>query len=156
MNAAVVTVTDHKDCLPNLLPLTQFVLKPLLPMLIFSPNRSNLVGNFHPIGEGGALVYTAPYSSKTPIPLFEPNADTGLFVKGILTHKEQALGKQVYACTDYYTPEQILADFAKVKPKTGAKATFRQISSQQFTEALASNGMPEKIQRELLENMLFM
>ena len=97
-----------------------------------------------------------PMPPSTPIPLFDPGDDTGKFVKGILTHRDTTLGKQVLASTDYYTPTQIISTFKELYPKAGANAKFVQASKDDYKGALAAAGMPPKAQEELYENMAFM
>lgn len=74
-------------------------------------------------------------------------------MKAILLNREKVLGKNILAATDYYTPNQIAQDFEKA---TGKPAKFIQIPEEAFKGALAKNGMPEFVQNELYENMMFM
>ena len=97
-----------------------------------------------------------PAPEDTPAPLFDVADDTGKFVKAILTHREQVLGKQIYAATDYYTWADVLNTFKELKPEAGKNAKFVQLSKEQYKGALASMGMPPKAQEELYENMAFM
>ena len=92
----------------------------------------------------------------TPIPCYDAAGDTGKFVKGILTHRDELLGKRVLAATDYYTPEQIMSWFREFFPKAGPGAKFLQLSKEDYMGALAGAGMPPKAQLELYENMAFM
>lgn len=73
---------------------------------------------------------------------------TGKWVKAIIKNREKLLGKRVLAATDYYTPEQIVAEFAEV---TGNKATYVQITPEQYTSA-----MPPAAATEYLQNHQFM
>lgn len=57
------------------------------------------------------------------------------------------LGKQIFGAADYYTPEQILAEYEEV---TGKKTRFVQVSNEQYKKFL-----PEPIAEEMLENHLF-
>lgn len=97
-----------------------------------------------------------PAPSSTPVPLFDVAADTGKFVKGILTHREEVLGKRVLAATEYYTWDEVLKIFKELFPEAGKDAKFVQVSKEEYKAALAGAGMPEKAQEELYENMAFM
>jgi len=104
----------------------------------------------------GAYNFALPIPTNSPIPLFDTEADTGKFVKAILLNREKVLGACVYGATDYYTPEQIIADFQAVKPEAGKGGAARQVPEEMFKKILAGKGMPEPIQDEVLENMLVM
>ena len=97
-----------------------------------------------------------PAPESTPVPLFDVSADTGKFVKAILTHRDHVLGKRIYAASDYYTWRDVLDTFRDVKPEAGKDAAFVRLSREEYKAALASAGMPEKAQEELYENMAFM
>ncbi|KAJ9614658.1 hypothetical protein H2200_002795 [Cladophialophora chaetospira] len=128
-----------------------------LPATFFLPGfyMSNIPGqslnNFQ-----GPYNFALPISTKSPIPLFDADEDTGKFVKGILSNREKVLGARIYGATDYYTPEQIIADFQAVKPKDGQGGVAVQLPEAVFKNIIAGNGLPEQFQDELLENMLLM
>lgn len=71
----------------------------------------------------------------------------GKFVKAAIKNASALSGKRVFAATDYYTPERILAEFEEV---TGKKTRFAQISGEQYKSFL-----PEFMAQEMLENHLF-
>jgi hypothetical protein len=73
-----------------------------------------------------------------------------------LLHREKVLGARIYGATDYYTPEQILADFQTLKPETGKGGAARQVPVEMFKKILGSKGLPEFLQEELLQNMQLM
>ena len=68
-------------------------------------------------------------------------------MKAIIKNSEALNGQRVLAATDYYTPVRLLAEFEEV---TGKKATFTQVSAEQYKSFL-----PEAIAEEMLENHLF-
>lgn len=128
-----------------------------IPASFFMPGfyMSNIPGGMiapDPSTKEYAFNFPAPES--TPIPLFDAADDTGKFVKAILTHREETLGKRVLAATDYYTCTDILDGFREVKTEAGKGATFRQISEKDFKQALSA--MPEMAQDEMYQNMAFM
>ena len=104
----------------------------------------------------GTYNFALPIPINSPIPLFDTERDTGKFVKGILLNREKVLGARIYGATDYYTPEQIIADFQVVKPRDGSGGSAIQVPEELFKKILASVGLPEPLQEELLENMLLM
>ena len=96
-----------------------------------------------------------PMPPETPIPCIDIPNDTGKFVKGILTHRDSLLGKQILASAAYYTPGEIVAAFAEAYPEAGKKAKFVQLSKETYKDALAQGRLPEKAQEELYQNMAF-
>ena len=118
---------------------------------------SNFTGGMlHPNPDSSEheFVVTFPIPDYTPIPLFDAADDTGKFVKGILTHRDEVLGKRVLAATDYYTCKEIVDAFGEVKKEDGKDSHFVQISEQVFKDSLG--GMPDRGKHEMYENMLFM
>lgn len=99
-------------------------------------------------------VFTLPAPGTTPIPLFDAADDTGKFVKAILTHKDETLGKRVLAATDYYTATDIVDIFREVKTEAGKGARFQQIGEQAYKDALV--GFPDRAKEEMYQNMAFM
>ena len=63
------------------------------------------------------------------------------------------LGKQIYAATDYYSPNRMMEDFKKA---TGKDVKYIQGSEERFKGALEKAGLPEFARNELYENMMFM
>lgn len=104
----------------------------------------------------GAYNFALPIPTDSPIPLLDVEGDTGKFVKAILLKRDQLLGARIYGATDYYTPVQILEQFQELFPKDGAGGAANQLPEAVFKKILASKGMPEHIQEELLQNMLLM
>ena len=130
-----------------------------VPHTIFQPGffMSNIPGGmFLQLPPNNDWTLALPMPDDTPIPLFDAASDTGKFVKAILTHRDTLLGKDVFAATDYYDPKQIVATFKELYPETGKRAKFMQTSKEDYKGALAKNGMPERQQQELYENMAFM
>jgi hypothetical protein len=64
-----------------------------------------------------------------------------------LKNRSEALGSQVLAAADYYTPTRILAEFEEV---TGKKTRFVQVDSETY-----KSFMPGPMGEEMLENHLF-
>lgn len=64
-----------------------------------------------------------------------------------MRNRSEALGAQLFAAADYYTPTRILAEFEEV---TGKKTRFMQVDSETY-----KSFMPGPMGEELLENHLF-
>ena len=92
----------------------------------------------------------------TPIPFFDAADDTGKFVKAMIMKREQVLGKQIFAATDYYMVQEVPETFARVKPDAGKGAQFLSVDKDTYKGFLAQAGMPGFAQEELYENMAFM
>lgn len=129
-----------------------------LPATFFMPGfyMSNLAsGMLHPSSPTtpNEYILALPIPPHTQIPLFDAGADTGNFIKGILLHREELLGKRVLAATEYYTLDEIVREFNDVT-KEGVTAKVVTVSEAEFKEALGQ--MPEKGKVEMYENMAFM
>lgn len=130
-----------------------------IPATFFMPGfyMSNVSGGMmHPNPDSSEHEYVLalPVPDHTPIPLFDAADDTGKFVKGILTHRDEVLGKRVLAATDYYTCKEIVDGFREVKKEGGKGSHFAEVSEQEFKDSLG--GMPDRGKHEMYENMAFM
>lgn len=120
---------------------------------------SNIPGGMmrpNPQSEEHEWALMLPIPADSPMPLFDAGADTGKFVKGILLHRDQTLGKRIYGATDYYTCEQIAEEFKEAKPEIGKGARYIQVAPEAFKQGLAMGGMNDVAQEELLQNIQFM
>lgn len=97
-----------------------------------------------------------PIPASSPVPLLDTAGDTGKFVKGILLHREETLGKRIYGATDYYTLTEMIAQFKEVFPEAGKTAKTVELPHQVFKDILGKSGMPEEAGEELLQNMRLM
>ncbi|KAI1432192.1 NmrA-like family protein [Xylaria sp. CBS 124048] len=127
-----------------------------IPSTFFMPGfyMSNISGGMMS-KRGENWVFALPISASTPIPLYE-TADTGKYVKAIVENKDALLGKEFRAATRYATPQEVVDDFKKVFPEAGEKATFAQISKDDFYTYMKGRGFPEFVSDEMYENMLLM
>ncbi|KAL3422173.1 NmrA-like family protein [Phlyctema vagabunda] len=96
---------------------------------------------------------TMPSPASAPVPLLAAAEDTGKFVKGILLNREKTLGKRILGATSYQTLQEVLDDFKAVFPEAGKDAPYIDVPHDAYKAALASAGMPEFVQEELLQNM---
>ncbi|KAF4969843.1 hypothetical protein FSARC_3001 [Fusarium sarcochroum] len=109
---------------------------------------SNMFGSIRK-NEYGTWSWALPVDGdKAKVPLFDVNSDTGKFVKAAIKHFPSTLNKRIYAASDYYSPNQMLAEFNEV---TGKSATFYQAPPDVFKTFL-----PQPIAEEMTENMLLL
>ncbi|KAJ5110701.1 hypothetical protein N7532_001236 [Penicillium argentinense] len=97
--------------------------------------------------DDGSYTLYYPVGNNAKFPLFDAAQDTGLFVKVALKHAGKLKNKQVMAAAAYYTPQEIVDTFSRV---TGKKASFVQVSAEQYKASL-----PPAVADEYLENQLF-
>ncbi|KAJ4267125.1 hypothetical protein NW762_003223 [Fusarium torreyae] len=99
--------------------------------------------------EYGTYSWALPVDGdKAKVPIFDVGSDSGKFVKAAIKHFPSTLNKRIYAASDYYSPNQMLADFNDV---TGKNATFYQAPPDVFKTFL-----PAPIAEEMTENMLLL
>lgn len=82
------------------------------------------------------------------LPLIDIAADMGKYVVGCMMAGKTADGMRVHAVSEWTTPEAVVNEISKVAEK---KVVFRQVGADEFTKA---QPMPERLARELTENML--
>ncbi|KAF3406263.1 NmrA-like family domain-containing protein 1 [Talaromyces pinophilus] len=107
--------------------------------------------NFFRKQEDGSYHWAMPdgvKASEAQIPLFDPAADTGIFVKAAVKHFPDTVSARILATTGYYTPERIISEFAQV---TGKKVSYSEVPHDVFKSFL-----PAPVSQELLENMLLL
>jgi hypothetical protein len=110
-------------------------------------------GNMRPSPPDNAWTLSMPVPATAPVPLFATNEDAGKFVKGILLHRDETLGRRVLAATKYYTFQEMLDAFKIVYPEAGKTARYFEAPPEIFKGFLTSTGMPDFAAQELLENM---
>ena len=93
-----------------------------------------------------------PVPETAPIPLVDIS-DTGKFIKGIVSHREETLGKRILGASAYLTCREILDEFKKAFPEAGKTAGYFNIPHDTFLQILKGQGMPEFAAVEMLENM---
>ncbi|KAJ9149314.1 NmrA-like family protein [Pleurostoma richardsiae] len=122
-----------------------------IPASFFLPGffMSNFPGGMlH--SENDNWILRFPFGADKPIPLFDAVADAGKFIKAMVLHRDQVLGKQILGATDYTTPAQIIEVFKKLFPEAGKTASFEEVTLEEYKKSVPG---PEFIQQELLENM---
>ncbi|PVH71757.1 NmrA-like family protein [Cadophora sp. DSE1049] len=127
-----------------------------LPATYFMPGfyMSNFPGqSLRPSPPNNAYTLSMPVPSSSPVPLLATVSDTGKFVKGILQHRSETLGKRVLAATKYYTFDEMLGDFKKVFPEAGKDAGYYEVDRETYLGWMTGAGLPEFAAVELWENM---
>ncbi|KAI0198340.1 NMRAL1 protein [Astrocystis sublimbata] len=127
-----------------------------IPATFFMP------GFYMPNIPGGMLsqrgenwVLSLPIAASSPIPLYDP-ADTGKYVKAIMSNKEALLGKGFTASTEYLTAQEVLDTFKAVFPEAGKSAAYFQTPKDAFYDFMKSTGMPDFAVDEMYENMVLL
>ncbi|KAK9364339.1 hypothetical protein V1509DRAFT_636700 [Lipomyces kononenkoae] len=87
-------------------------------------------------------------ANEAQVTLFDPVADTGIFVKAAVQHFPVMNSNHILAATGYYTPERILSEFEQV---TGKRASYLEVPHEAFKSFL-----PVPAAQEILENMLLL
>ncbi|KAI9734959.1 MAG: hypothetical protein M1834_002041 [Cirrosporium novae-zelandiae] len=109
----------------------------------------------NPQSEQHEYVWMTPAAPNSKFALLDTVDDAGKFVKGILLNREKSLGKQVYAAGGYWTPEQVMKEFTEVKPNAGKGAHYAQLPEETFKGFLAMSGMPEPVQNDFCEMLVY-
>ncbi|KFY19827.1 hypothetical protein V493_07819 [Pseudogymnoascus sp. VKM F-4281 (FW-2241)] len=115
---------------------------------------SNLLQAIRPKGDDSkTYAVRFPMSTTAPMPLFDPAADTGKFVKRIFLASEKAFGKTYDAAVAYVTPAEIAAEWGAV---TGAKAEAVVVDPKAWKAELTGYGMSEVAAEELYQTTRLM
>lgn len=115
---------------------------------------SNLPGGMlRPLPPNNSYTLALPIPASAPIPLFD-TVDTGKWIKAIVLHRSNLLGKRVIAATAYVTPQEIVDQFKEVYPEAGKDAVFFSAPQDVFLGAMKGLGLPEFAQQAMLENFL--
>ncbi|KAL8747050.1 MAG: hypothetical protein Q9190_001015 [Brigantiaea leucoxantha] len=139
--------------------ITEYIRSIGVPSSTFMPGfyMSNLASSVQPSPQPpNAYTLALPMPPTTPIPFFDAADDTGKFVKAMVTKRDQVLGKNVLAATDYYAIEDTVKAFSQVKKEAGKGAQFMQVDKDTYKGFLLGAGMPDFAAEELYENMAFM
>jgi len=152
-------VLTHVDHFNSKAAVSEYIKELGIPYTLFMPGYflSNIPGMvLRQSPPHNAWTLSLPFGSNTQIPVFDPEDDTGKFVRGIMLNKDNVLGKEILGATAYMTPDEMVQEFKEQFPKAGVNAMFVELSHASFKEGLAQMGMPPFVQEELLENMRFM
>ncbi|PWY65681.1 nmrA family transcriptional regulator [Aspergillus sclerotioniger CBS 115572] len=91
------------------------------------------------------LFFPVPGSVKTAVPIIDPTADLGKFVKAILLSPEKSLGRKFNIAGRSHTVEEVIA----VAKGLGVDVTFHAVDKETFKAGIASKGLPEVVQEDM-------
>jgi hypothetical protein len=95
-----------------------------------------------------------PVSSSAPIfPLFDAEADTGKYVKGILLHRDELLGKRIHNASGWWSLDEIMKKFEEMKPIAGKGAKAIEVPAEAFKDTLRAAHMPEMALHDMVQNL---
>ncbi|PWY82132.1 nmrA family transcriptional regulator [Aspergillus heteromorphus CBS 117.55] len=98
------------------------------------------------------LFFPEPATVNTNIPLIDPSADLGKFVKGILLNPEASLGQQFNIGEKFYTVQEII-DAAK---NLGVEISFKTLDRDIYKAGLAEQALPEFFQEDMTQMVQFL
>ena len=115
---------------------------------------SNLPGGMFRPGPDGSYALSLPVPGDAIVPLLDAAEDTGKFVKGILLHREQTLGKRILGATAYQTLDEVVAEFKEIYPEAGKTAKYVQLPHDVYKSNLINYAQFDEVSAEdLLQNM---
>lgn len=128
-----------------------------IPASFFMPGfyMANLPGGMFRAAEDGSWVLGMPMPSTAPIPMYA-TADTGKYVKAMVLHREQVLGRRILAATAYMAGDEVVGGFQKVFPAAGATAQHFDVPKDVFFAEMKSQGSPDFVVEDLYETMRLM
>lgn len=121
-----------------------------LPGTFFQPGffMSGFLQTFR-AGDDGSYTWAWPEgTAKAKVPLFDPVADTGNYVKIAIKGFPDRVGSRIHAAVRYYTVDEIVDEWQEV---TGKTLKFVQLPHDTWKSYL-----PAPVAQELLENMLLL
>ncbi|KAK6196589.1 hypothetical protein LQW54_011373 [Pestalotiopsis sp. IQ-011] len=104
-----------------------------------------------PTGPDNAWTLTLPTPADSPLPMFH-TGDTGKYIKAIVLHRDELLGKRFFGATDYMTVQEVLDTFKRLFPKADKSARHYWIPEEVFRASMQSRGAPEHVIVETYEN----
>ncbi|RHZ52834.1 NmrA/HSCARG family protein [Aspergillus thermomutatus] len=112
---------------------TSFLLESLVPVSSDPPSYK--------------LAFPEPAHLKAAMPLLDPSADLGKFVKAILLSPGRSFNSQFNIAERYYTLEEMI-DLMK---SLGLNVEFQAIDQKTFKASLAARGWPDFLQEDLVQ-----
>lgn len=114
---------------------------------------SNILGMFKPSPPDNAWTFGLPVAPTSPIPTFDAR-DTGKYVKAIILHRDELLGKRLLGADAYVPAQEVVDTFKRLFPsEAGKTARFYQVPEEMFRGFMKSQGSPDFVVDELYENM---
>lgn len=87
------------------------------------------------------LAFPEPTSAQTKVPIIDPTADLGKFVKGILLNPGKTLGQRFNVAGRAYTFEEIIG----VAKGMGVNISFQPIDKVTFKAGMTAKGFPDVV-----------
>ncbi|KAE8147582.1 hypothetical protein BDV25DRAFT_168978 [Aspergillus avenaceus] len=97
------------------------------------------------------LVWSSLPNVSEILPLIDPAADVGKFVKAILLHPSQSLNQRFNIAQNFYTIQEIIDTLNNA----GVNAQFRIFPKESFKAALATKGAPAFLQEAIAQILQF-
>ncbi|KAL4921316.1 nmrA family transcriptional regulator [Aspergillus aurantiobrunneus] len=97
------------------------------------------------------FTWPQPVTLNTEIPLIDPAADVGKFIKAILLNREEHLGRQLKLAERYYT----VREFIEVAKANGVDIKFQALEKESFKARLAAQGLPGFFQEDMAQVIQF-
>ncbi|PYI02582.1 NmrA-domain-containing protein [Aspergillus sclerotiicarbonarius CBS 121057] len=91
------------------------------------------------------LFFPEPGSVHTTVPIIDPTADLGKFVKGILLNPEKSLGRSFNIAGRSYAVEEVIA----VAKGLDVDIVYHTVDKASFKAGIASKGLPEVVQEDM-------
>ncbi|CEL10059.1 hypothetical protein ASPCAL13186 [Aspergillus calidoustus] len=97
------------------------------------------------------MYFPQPMSLTSKLPLIDPAADVGKYVKAILLHPAKTLSRAYNLGERYYS----VAEIIKILQRNGVAVDLKVISQEDFKAGLAAKGAPEFFREDLVQVIAF-
>ncbi|KAH8744838.1 NmrA-like family protein [Diaporthe sp. PMI_573] len=97
----------------------------------------------------GAYAIFLPFGADRPVALFD-TADTGKFIKAIVLHWDEVVGKHVLGTSGDVTGDEIIATFKKVFPEAGKGASWHELDFDSWGAFVQGPGL---MKETMVDNM---
>ncbi|KAF5004134.1 hypothetical protein FDECE_9348 [Fusarium decemcellulare] len=97
----------------------------------------------------GAYTISLPFAGDRPIALYD-TANTGKFVKAIVLHWNEVVGKHVLGTSGDVTGDEMIATFQKLFPTAGKGASWQQVDLEAWATGIQGPGMMREV---MVDNM---
>ncbi|KAL3483188.1 nmrA family transcriptional regulator [Aspergillus germanicus] len=97
------------------------------------------------------MYFPTPMNLTSQLPLIDPAADVGKYVKEILLNPEKTLSRVYNLGERYYS----IAEIIEILERNGVDVSLKVISHEDFKAGLAAKGVPEFFQEDLVQVIAF-
>jgi hypothetical protein len=112
---------------------------------------SNLF-NFAAKDDSGSLIWRLPIKLSTLWPLIDIQEDTGKFVKAMIKHREQVLGKRVLGAWDYISIKDMTKAVKQMSTERTTEIGIEEVTPEAFKRLAQEAGMSPRVAQLLLES----